>query len=107
MAGNPITDGDGYIEVHFPTLETGAANLGAAYQALSTCLEDMDKNVPAQLYAAGQWNSDSQTYYNNKSQANKTLANEMAQYLLAHAQFVSNAHEAYTSTELNNVKVWI
>ena len=99
--GSPYDSG--FIQVEFETLATTSSNLGLAHATLVDTLEKLDQQVRGSL---AQWTSSARDLYQQKSNDNQLQCNHLASVLLAMSTHVSQAHEAYTSTELRNASMW-
>ncbi|MFI7589853.1 WXG100 family type VII secretion target [Spongisporangium articulatum] len=93
----------GEIKVNFGSLSSGAAGIGASYQALQSTLDGLESQLAPMVST---WTGDAQqAYYAQKTKWEQASA-AMATILAQMGQAVDQAGSNYQQAETSNRNLW-
>ncbi len=94
---------DGYLQIRYETLQQAQTDLGMAYAAARTAIEDLTRQLDRSL--AG-WSGEARAAYDQvKADWERSFAH-MAQVLSRAQVHMGSAHEMYQQVERQNTSIW-
>ncbi|MGF1430754.1 WXG100 family type VII secretion target [Kitasatospora sp. LaBMicrA B282] len=94
---------DGAISVNFGTIQDAGGQVRAAAGRIDHQLDELKKGVQK---IAGSWSGAAKDGYNARQAIWDQKAKDLHDTLMKIADALDKAHEGYTTTESDNLKIW-